>query len=292
MALNRPGVLDRLGVGWAQLLEANPRLILCSISGYGQNGPLRDRAGHDLNYIALAGVLGLAGPPSAPPPVPSVQLADLAGGALWSAVGILASLLSARATGRGRHLDVSMCEGSLAFLIPELGNYDASGVPPRRGAELLNGGAACYGVYRTRDERFLTVGALEPKFWTAFNQALGRKVDLSELVAGPEEQARVRREIQAILETRTRDEWETVFAGSDACVEPVLGPDELAQHPQHAARGLFFTLDGLTQVRTPFGHAAGHRAPPRLGEHTDAILGEAGLPADEIAALRASAVTR
>ncbi|HEY7954188.1 MAG TPA: CaiB/BaiF CoA-transferase family protein [Polyangia bacterium] len=288
----RPGVLDRLGVGFAALAEVNPKIVLCSISGYGQSGPLRDRAGHDLNYISLAGVLGMAGPQDGPPPVQPVQLADVAGGALFGAVGILAALLAVRATGRGRHLDVSMCEGALAFLLPDLGNLDATGVAPKRGGELLNGGAACYGVYRTKDGRFLSVGALEPKFYSAFNQAIGRPCDHSELVGGPKEQARVRGEIQAILETRTRDEWEEIFAGYDACVEPVLAPDELQRHPQHAARGLFFELDGLTQVRTPFGRAEGHHAPPALGQHSTEILLEAGLSAAEIDSLRASGVTR
>jgi crotonobetainyl-CoA:carnitine CoA-transferase CaiB-like acyl-CoA transferase len=288
----RPGVMERLGVGWAALSEANPRVVLCSISGYGQTGPLRERAGHDLNYVALAGVLGLAGPPSAAPPVLPVQLADLAGGALWSAVGILAAVLAARTTGRGRQVDVSMCEGSLAFLIPELGVADACGKLPQRGGELLIGGAASYQVYRTRDGRFLSVGALEPKFWSAFNAAIGRAVDLSELVAPAEAQARVRDEIQAVLATRTRDEWELVFAGCDACVEPVLAPDEIERHPQHVARELFFSIGDLKQVRTPLGRAAGHRAPPQLGEHTDAILAEAGYSAAEIAQLRAAGATR
>jgi crotonobetainyl-CoA:carnitine CoA-transferase CaiB-like acyl-CoA transferase len=289
----RPGVMDRLGVGWTALSEANPRLVVCSISGYGQTGPLRERAGHDLNYVALAGVLGLAGPPApAAPATPPIQLADLAGGALWGAVGVLSALLAARATGRGRHLDVAMCEGALAFVIPDLGNFDASGVAPRRAGEILNGGAACYGVYTTRDGRFLSVGALEPKFWSAFNAAIGRPVDLAELVAPPETQAKVRDEIQAVLATRTRDEWELVFAGCDACVEPVLSPDELARHPQHVARELFFKIGELEQVRTPFGSAHGHRAPPALGADSAAILVEAGFSDSEVAALRTAGVTR
>jgi len=287
----RPGVLDKLGVGFAALSRENPRLIMLSISGYGQDGPFRDKAGHDLNYIATAGVLGIAGPPDRPPPVPAIQLADIAGGALFGAVGILAALYERERTGRGQQVDMSMCEGALAFMIPDLGNYDASGTPPRRGGELLNGGAAAYGVYRTKDGRFLSVGALEPKFWTAFNQAIGRPVDLSELIADEATQQKVRGEIQAILETRTRDEWEAILTG-DVCVEPVLSADELARHPQHRARGMFFDLDGLEQTRTPFGRAEGHRPPPSLGGDRDAILREAGFSDGDIEALKAAGATK
>ncbi|MSP62996.1 MAG: CoA transferase [Myxococcales bacterium] len=288
----RPGVMDRLGVGYAELAARNPRVVMCSISGYGQSGPYRERAGHDLNYVALAGVLAMAGPTGGAPVVPGVQLADIAGGALWGAVGILAALLAAKESGRGRQVDVSMCEGALAFLIPDLGNLDANGLCPTRSAELLNGGAACYGVYRTSDGRYLSVAPLEPKFWAAFNAAIGRPCDLSELVGPRAVQERVRGEIQAILGTRSRDEWEAVFAGADACVEPVLAADELARHPQHAARGLFFSVGDLTQVRTPFGGPDGHTGPPGLGEHGGQILGEAGFSDEEIGLLRAGKVTR
>jgi crotonobetainyl-CoA:carnitine CoA-transferase CaiB-like acyl-CoA transferase len=288
----RPGVLDRLGVGWQALSAVNPKLVLCSISGYGQTGPYAERAGHDLNYVALAGVLGLAGPSTAAPPTPPVQVADLAGGALFGAVGILAALYAVRGGAPGRHLDVSMCEGALGFVLPDLGNLDATGVAPRRGDELLNGGSASYGVYRTRDGRFVSVAALEPKFWFAFNAALGRPTDPSELVAGPEEQARIRADLAQRLAEKTRDEWETHFAGLDACVEPVLSVDELERHPQHAARGLFFSIDGLKQVRTPLGSTEGHHRPPRLGEHTHQVLAEAGFEPAEIDALIGSNAVR
>ncbi len=287
----RPGVLDKLGVGFAALSERNPRLVMLSISGYGQDGPFRDKAGHDLNYLAIGGVLGLAGPADRPPPTPAIQLADIAGGALFGAVGILAALYERERTGRGQHVDVSMCEGALAFMIPDLGNYDASGSAPKRGGELLNGGAACYAVYRTRDGRFLSVGALEPKFWAAFNQAIGRPVDHSELVADAATQERVRAEIQAILETKTRDEWEQILTG-DVCVEPVLAADELERHPQHRARGVFFDVDGLRQTRTPFGRSDGHRPPPTLGGDSAAILREAGFSDGDIDRLRQSGITK
>jgi crotonobetainyl-CoA:carnitine CoA-transferase CaiB-like acyl-CoA transferase len=288
----RPGVLDRLGVGWQALSEVNPRIVLCSISGYGQTGPLRDRAGHDLNYVSLGGITGMAGPADDVPPVPPIQLADIAGGALWGAVGILSALLAVQKSGHGRHLDVSMCEGALAFMIPDLGNFDANGVPPQRGGELLNGGAPGYGVFRTRDGRFLSVGALEPKFWTAFNQTIGRAVDHSELVATGERAVQIRADIAALLATKTRDEWEAVFAGADACVEPVLEPQELPAHPLHHARGMFFDLDGHQQVRTPFGTAENHTRPPQLGEHTAVVLRDAGFSDAEVSALRSASAIR
>lgn len=298
----RPGVLARLGLPDEALFAACPRLSVCSISGYGQDGPYRDRAGHDLNYSALAGVLSLtgAGPGAPPHPLP-IQLADLGGGGLWAAAGILAALYDAERSGRGRHLDVSMCEGSLSFLLPDLGNLAAGEPVPGRGAGLLTGGAACYGVYTTRDGRHLSVAALEPKFWLAFCAAIGRRGDAAEVVAGPAEQARIRTEVQAILGTRTRDEWEQVFAGADACVEPVLSPAEARQHPQHAARRVFSTYTDAQgrewpRIRTPLSappaEAPAPAPPPRLGEHGAAILADGGLGAEEIARLREAGAIR
>jgi len=289
----RPGVMDKLGVGWNVLEARNPRLVLCSISGYGQDGPYRDRAGHDLNYIGLAGVLAMTGPRGGAPQMPGVQIADLAGGALWSAVGVLGALVGRGATGRGRHVDISMTEGALALLAAEIGNLDCGAESPTRGQETLNGGLACYGVYATAGGRYLSLGALEPKFWMAFNQAIGRQADFAELVAGPEVQARVRAEIQEILATRTADEWLAQFAGKDVCVEPVLELDELAGHPQHVARRVFFDVDHPTlgrvrQVRTPVGQPEATRLAPRLGEQSAEVLSEYGLSDDEIAALRSS----
>jgi crotonobetainyl-CoA:carnitine CoA-transferase CaiB-like acyl-CoA transferase len=287
----RPGVMDRLGVGFEALSARNPKLVMCSISGYGATGPYVLRAGHDLNYIAIGGVLAMtAEARGRGPAMPGVQIADMAGGGLWGATSVLGALVARERTGKGAHLDVSMTEGAMALLIAELGNLDC-GAHPTRGAETLNGALACYGVYRCKDERFLSVGALEPKFWLAFNQAIGRAHGSIADIAGDDKvQAKVRAEIQAIVETRTRDEWLPILAQHDCCCEPVLELDELEEHPQHVARGVFFTIDGgaagkIVQLRTPVGAPARPTPPPKLGEQSKAVLADYGFSTDEIASL-------
>jgi crotonobetainyl-CoA:carnitine CoA-transferase CaiB-like acyl-CoA transferase len=286
----RPGVLDKLGLGFAELTARNPRLILCSISGYGQSGPYRQRAGHDLDYIALAGVLGMTGQADGAPQMPGVQIADFAGG-LWAATGICAALAGRASSGRGCHLDISMTEGALAFLLAEIGNLFA-GATPRRGTEALSGGLACYAVYETRDGKHLAVGALEPKFWLALGEAIGRPAELAELAAPPAEQARVRAELAAIFRTRTRAEWEATLADKDVLVEPILEPAEVAVHPLHCARNLFYEVAGFPQTRTPLGEPAARLPPPTQGQHTTEVLRELGLGDAEIDELRQGGVIR
>jgi crotonobetainyl-CoA:carnitine CoA-transferase CaiB-like acyl-CoA transferase len=289
----RPGVLAKLGLGYDVLAAKNPKIILCSISGYGQTGPYTHRAGHDLDYIALAGVLAMTGPARGAPQMPGVQIADLAGGALWGATAILGALVGRHRTGKGAHLDISMTEGALALVAAEVGNMDC-GARPTRGTETLNGGLACYGVYRTSDDRYLAVGALEPKFWLALNAAIGRPPAVAELIGSPADQARVRGELAAIFAQKTAAEWQTVLAPHDCCVEIVTELDELAAHPLHQAREVFFTIDGGTgvgpvlQVRTPVGAPAHASPPPRHGEHTREVLAEYGFDAARIAALQGS----
>ena len=286
----RPGVMDRLGVGYAALTQANPRIVLCSISGFGQNGPYVERAGHDIGYLAIAGVLAMGGPAGGAPMMPGVQIADLAGGSLWGATAILAALVGRYRTGKGAHLDISMTEGALALLAAEIGNLDC-GLRATRGIARLNGGVACYGVYRTKDDRYLAVGALEPKFWLALNEAIGRPGNVAELLAEPESQAATRAELAAIFATRTAAEWSAALADVDCCVEVVTEIDELADHPQHRAREVFFTIDGGTgvgpvqQVRTPLGTPRSPRPPPKHGEHTRDVLAEYGFSDAEITAL-------
>jgi alpha-methylacyl-CoA racemase len=249
---NRPGVMDRLGLGWAALHERNPRLVMCSITGYGQDGPYASRAGHDLNYMAIAGALGLNGPRDGPPFPLSVQAADIGGGGMQAAVAILGALVGVQRGGEGRHLDVAMTDGAVSWLALAFAARRA-GERVARGDQRLGGRYACYRVYACKDGRYYSVGALEPKFWMALCEALERP-DLIERQYS--EDLETQREVERIFAARTRDEWEDVLSKVDACCEPVLDLDEVATHPQVAAR----------RVLEKTGRA------PRLGEHTEEIL--------------------
>ena len=286
----RPGVMAKLGLSYEVLAAKNPKIILCSISGFGQTGPYAERAGHDLNYIALAGALAMGGEADGAPGMPGVQVADLAGGALWGATAILGALVGRARTNKGAHLDISMTEGALALLAAEVGNMDC-GDRPTRGKETLNGGLACYSVYKTADARYLAVGALEPKFWIALNTAIGRPPNVAEVIGNPAVQAKTRGELAAIFATKTAAEWNDILAKHDCCVEVVLEMTELAEHPLHRAREVFFSIDGgegvgpSLQVRTPLGRPTNAGPPPRLGQHSKIVLAEYGFTADQIAAL-------
>ncbi len=290
----RPGVMVRLGLGFEALRSRNPRLIFCSLSGYGSDGPLASRAGHDLTYLARSGVLGMQGPPGAPPHVPGFQLADI-GGALWAVVGILAALEERTRTGVGRRVEVSLTESSMAFAAAGLGQMLA-GFPVKRGDETLTGALAVYATYRTKDGKYVAFAALEPKFWKAFCAGVGRDADMSALVPGAQ-QAALRKELMTIFASRTQNEWSAFAGENDCCLEPVLEPGELADDEQLRTRGLFFEIDSpwgrIGQLRTPVTPPdASHSPPPRRGEHTDAILRDAGFDPSEIASLRAEGAVR
>lgn len=291
----RPGVLAKLGLSHATLLEDNPRLVICALTGYGQTGPLARRAGHDLDYLARAGLLGFQGPADEPPAVPGFQLADVSGG-LWCVIAIQAALAERERTGAGRVLDVAMADGVLGFASTAIGAALA-GVPQHRGGEPLTGGIAPYGTYRTKDGRFVALAALEPKFWMGFCAGVGLNPSMEDLVPGPH-QFELKRNVAARIAERTRDEWAAFGAERDVCIEPVLEPEELMADPHLAARELFFSIPtprgASPQVRTPVTpkDAAPLAAPPRMGEHTREILGDAGLAAEEIDALLASGAAR
>jgi alpha-methylacyl-CoA racemase len=262
----RPGVMDKLGVGWEALRLENPRLIYCAISGYGQTGPDRLRAGHDLNYVARAGLLGATGAPA----MPSVQSADIGGGSLFALVGILAALHERARTGAGRWVDVSMTDGALAFAHLQHSAARMLGAPLPRGIESLNGELPGYRLYRCADGRFLSVGSLEPKFFQGVCEALGRPDLFDGAYELGEGSRKVSAQLEAIFAGKPRDEWVELFRTRDLCVEPVWEGDEVFSDPQLKARGMFLE-DG---VRTPLQLGPLPTRPaPRLGEHTDEVLG-------------------
>ncbi|WP_077800985.1 CaiB/BaiF CoA-transferase family protein [Streptomyces sp. JHA26] len=242
----RPGVAERLGVGPADCHARNPRLVYGRMTGWGQDGPLARRAGHDIGYIALTGTLGMTGAPDGPPAFPANLLGDYAGGSLYLAVGILAALHHARATGTGQVVDAAIVDGAAHLSAMIHGMLAAGAWQDRRGSNLLDGGAPFYGTYETADGGYMAVGALEPQFYAEFLQRLGARGE----VPAREDTARwgeLRETIAARFKARTRDEWTAVFTDSDACVAPVLSLREAPHHPHLAARGTFTDHGGITQ---------------------------------------------
>jgi len=297
----RPGVVKRLGVDYETLSAANPGLVYCSISGYGQTGPMRDVAGHDVNYLSYAGVLGLSGRPEDPPTLLPVQVGDVYGGSMMALSGILMALLSRQRTGKGAWIDISMTDGSVASLAIPASNLLGGGIPQERGALPLAGMLPCYGAYRCADGGYVSLGGLEPWFWKKLVTRLGRE-DYNELQYAVGESAEgVRRDLQAIFLGKTRDEWIRLFEGEDVCISPVLSLDEAMSHPNTVARRMVVDvgspLEGTEpQLGLPIKIAGEEeRAPgraPRLGEHDDEILAGLGYTKERIADLRARGVIR
>ncbi len=286
----RPGVLDRLGLGHQQLLERHPRLIVCALTGYGQTGPLRNRAGHDLNYLARSGVLGLQGPKGSAPQVPGFQLADISGG-MWCVIAILAALRRRDATGHGEICDIAMTDGVLGFAAYSL-TAALAGEPFERGNEALTGGLAPYQTYLSKDGVAMTLASLEPKFWFTFAAATGLDPDGAALLVG-EHQEELRTRVAEVFRGRTKEEWLAFAESHDCCVEPVAAPEDLAREAHHQARGLLTEglVDGepVSYFRTPVTGRDDPVVPaPKGGEHTREILAEAGFSESEIEALFAA----
>jgi crotonobetainyl-CoA:carnitine CoA-transferase CaiB-like acyl-CoA transferase len=292
----RPGVLDRLGVGYERLRAENPRLVYCAITGYGQDGPLRGRSGHDLNYLALNGLLGLSGEADGPPVQSAGQIADLGGGALTALVGILVALRERERSGEGQFVDCSMFDGSLSWLALVAAQAFATGAAPRRGELPLGGGLICYRPYRCADG-YVALGALEPKFWSAFCRGVGREDLLEHAFDRPGSEAH--HAVSEIFAARTRAQWRAFASEHDCCLEPVLELDEALGSEVVSVRSMVVELEQpgaerpvkllgvpIKLSRTP---AAPGRAPaPVLGQHTDEVLLAAGFTAEEVASLHAS----
>ncbi|RAL21836.1 CoA transferase [Lujinxingia litoralis] len=288
----RPGVLARLGLAPQELRESFPELIICSISGFGQTGPARERAGHDLNFLARAGLLGQNAAAGQSPVVPGFQLADLAGGALYAALGITAALYGRERGKEGAWLDISMTEGALSLVAP-LVAMQAAGDPVRPGAGLLSGGLPCYRLYPTADGRHLAVAALEPKFWEALVAALHLEHLSGKGMLGGEAGEEVARELGDLLASESLNHWERLLARVDCCVEPVRDVGELIGDAMHQAREVFFMLAGVQQTRTPLSAqtlARDATPAPRRGEHSEAVLQDFGWSTESIDDLRRQGV--
>lgn len=288
----RPGVMDRLGVGYETLKTIAPNLIFCSLTGYGQNGPYKDRAGHDLNYLALSGLLSYYGRKggSPPPPLP-MQVADIGAGSLHLVIGLLAAVIRRSSTGEGGQVDISMLDGSLAWNSVGASNYLVGDQNPGKEETLLNGGSF-YDLYETKDGRVLSVGSLEPKFWMGFCQAIGRE-DLFQKGTNFEvvNQQSFKGEVRTVISEKTLAEWTAIFEQVDVCVEPVLSTEEALDHPQAVARQMQVDVpmqDGTPQKQIGTAIKISNHEPAYkftgvpLGTHTKEVLQSIGYSEDEI----------
>ncbi|MDQ3586881.1 MAG: CoA transferase [Actinomycetota bacterium] len=291
----RPGVLDRLGVGYEALREENPGLVYCAITGYGQDGPYRDRPGHDMNYLGLNGILGLTGEHDGPPVQAAAQIADVGGGALMAAFAILAALHERDRSGEGQFVDVSMHDGAMSWLALVAGRYLCDGEKPRRGGLELAGSLVCYRPYPCADG-WVTLGALEPKFWQVWCRGVGREDLIERQFDGPDTDTRA--EVERVFMERTRDEWQAFGAAHDCCLEPVLELEEALDSELTRAREMVVSLtqpgcaEPVRQLGAPvklWRTPGGPQGPgPGLGEHTHQALESVGYSVEEIASLEES----
>ena len=283
----RPGVMEKLGLSYDELKAINPRLIYCSLTGYGQTGPMRDAAGHDINYMSRSGIISHAGRKADGPSLMNFQIADIAAGSLHSVIGILAAVYHRERTGHGQYVDVAMMDGCIPFNSLDGAEFLVSGRQPQREGELLNGGSM-YDYYETLDGEYMSVGSLEPKFWQSLCRTLGRN-DLIEGTVLPDDPEDVKRQLREIFRTRTKEEWIRVFSEADACVQPVLDLKEaLRDDPQIREREMVVEVEmplqeGIrvrqmgTAIKLSETPCEYHFAGYPLGYHTREIIEQLGL---------------
>jgi crotonobetainyl-CoA:carnitine CoA-transferase CaiB-like acyl-CoA transferase len=296
----RPGVVDRLGVGYKAVSAVNPQIVYCSITGYGQTGPMAQRSGHDINYVGLAGALGYSIDAKGTPVIPAVQIADLGGG-LMAAIAILAALQSRHRTQQGQYIDLAMMDATIAML-PFIASHFFAGQDLEVGTHTtLTGQQPCYAVYKTKDGKYLSLGALEPKFWQQFCEAIGRKDFADKQFAKGKDKERLQTELRSIFLSRTREEWLRLLASKDVCCEPIYNITDALTSPQAVHRAMLFKMDHPTegeilQIGSPFKFSQTpvrmHLAPPRLGEHTEDVLTAAGFTEEERRRLRRDGITK
>lgn len=290
----RPGVTQRLGIDYETLVRENPRLIYCSISGYGQDGPYRDKVGHDLNYLGYAGVLGVSGRAGGPPTIMPVQVADIGGGALMGAVGILAAIIARQHTGKGQYIDIAMMDGSVVWNVFHILMYLVQGRQPERGHTQLTGHYACYSVYETKDGQFVTVGALEPHFWRNLCEKLGVPEFIPDQFAEGERRLEILRELQERFRRKTQAEWMEELGSVDICFGPVNDIPTALADPQVRHRGIVSQRDGKIFLGCPIKLSEtpprSPSSPPEFGEHTEEVLHCLGYDSDIVASLRREGV--
>ena len=300
----RPGVTMRLGADYETLRQDNPRLVYCSLSGFGQNGPYRDYPAHDMNYLSLAGVLNLIGEPDRKPVIPLNLVADYAGASMHGALGIMFALFARERTGKGQFVDVSYLDTSIALLAatPNMRFFFSDGLAPKRGEGFLGGSYPYYAIYETKDGKLLTIGCTEPWLWENFCKAIGRP-EFVRFARQPDqfvraanvEEVKARNEIEALIRTKNRDEWYEILVKADVCVGKVYEPEEMVADPQVQARDMVVevkhpTLGTIKEFGIPIKLSGTpgtvRTAAPFVGEHTDAVLRELGLAAADVTALR------
>ena len=292
----RPGVVDRLGINYAVVAERNPRVVYCSLTGFGQDGPHRDRSGHDLNYLALSGVLGLTTDSAGRPVIPGIQVADLAGGMI-AGFAILAALLARERTGRGQFVDVSMFDVMLSMLPIPAAHQLAGTAIPVGGKYVLSGAYPFYNVYETSDGKFMTLGALEPKFWANFCRKVGRDDLASRQFDSGERRESLFEEIRAIFSSKSQSDWIDLMKDADCCCEPVLSLTEAFGHAQTVARQMIRESSSIID-QLGFSYKLSETPPreisaaPVLGEHTRELLAEIGITEDQGKRLAAAGIVK